>query len=188
MLQTNRCISQKTYYFSGIKTFWVIQNNSLPLECINKINKGKNAKQICTFDFSILYTKIPHDQLLDILYKAIDFVFKRGTRDYIAINKQGCTSWSSKKKGHHFVFTKSVLKEAIKFLLHDCFFSIENIIISYIIISYHNVVGIPMGSVQAHKEAHWFNAQRKFGTINVQKINNSFQFIDDLLSQNDDCP
>ena len=29
-----------------------MQNNSLPLECINKVNKRKNAKQINTFDFS----------------------------------------------------------------------------------------------------------------------------------------
>ena len=67
---------KKTYYFSGAKTFWVIQNNSLPLECINQINKRKNAKQISKFDFSTLYTKIPHDKLLDILYKVVDFVFK----------------------------------------------------------------------------------------------------------------
>ena len=104
---------KKTCYFSGTKTVWVIQNNSLPLECIKKINKRTNAKQISTFDFSTLYTKIPHDKLLHILYKLVDFVFKGGTRDYIIINKQGCASWSSKNRGHHFVFTKSLLKEAI---------------------------------------------------------------------------
>ena len=112
---------KKTYYSSGAKTFWVIQNNSLPLECIKKISKRKNAKQISTFDFSTLYTKIAHDKVLDILYEVVDFVFKGGTRDYILINKQGCASCSSKKRGHHFVFTKSLLKEAIKFLLHNCF-------------------------------------------------------------------
>ena len=37
----------------------------------------------------------------------------------------------------------------------------------------------------AHKEANWVKAQSKLGTINVQKINNSFQFIDDFLSLND---
>ena len=37
----------------------------------------------------------------------------------------------------------------------------------------------------AHKEADWVKAQRKLGTINVQKINNSCWFIDDLLSLND---
>ena len=57
------------------------------------------------------------------------------------------------------------------------------------------VIGIPMGSdpapflanlFLAHKEANWVKAQRNLGTINVWKINNSFQFIDDLLSLNDD--
>ena len=58
---------KKTYYISGAKTFWVIQNNSLPLECISKINKRKNAKQISTFGFSTLYTKTPRDKMVDIL-------------------------------------------------------------------------------------------------------------------------
>ena len=53
------------------------------------------SKNISTFDFSTLYTKMPHAKLLDILYKVVDFVFKEATRDYIVINKQGCTSWSS---------------------------------------------------------------------------------------------
>ena len=76
----------KTYYFSRI------QNDSFPLECINKINKRKNAKQISTFDVSTLYTKIPDNDLHDILYKVVDLVFKEGTRDYVVINKQGCAS------------------------------------------------------------------------------------------------
>ena len=66
-------------------------------------------------------------------------MFKGGTRDYIIINKQGCASWSSKKRGHHFVFAKSLLKEAIKFLLQNCFFSIGNITMI-------QVIGIPMGT------------------------------------------
>ena len=57
------------------------------------------------------------------------------------------------------------------------------------------VIGIPMKSLPApffanlflaHRKAYWVKGQGKLGTINVQKINNSFQFIDDLLSLNDD--
>ena len=73
---------KKAYYFSGAKTFRVIQNKSFPLECIKKINKTKNAEQISTFAFSTLYTKIPHGKLLDILYIVVNFVFKGGTRNY----------------------------------------------------------------------------------------------------------
>ena len=94
---------------------------------------------------------------------------KGGTRDYIIINKQGCGSWSSKKRGHHFVFTKSLLKEAIKFLSHNCFFSVGNITMI-------RVIGIPMGPdpaplyanfLLAHKEADWVKAQRKLGMISL---------------------
>ena len=38
----------------------------------------------------------------------------------------------------------------------------------------------------AHKEPKWVKVQRKFVTINFWKINNSFRFIDDLVSLNDD--
>ena len=81
-----------TYYFSWAKIFWVIQNNSLPLECINKINKRKNAKKISSFRFSTLYIKIPQDKLLAILFKVVDIVFKGVTRDYI-IRKENITSF-----------------------------------------------------------------------------------------------
>ena len=80
-----------------------------------------------------------------------------------------------------------MLKEAIKFLLYNCFFSTGNIIMI-------QVTGIPMESDPApffanlflvHKEGDWVKAQRMLETINVWKINNSFRFIDDLLSLND---
>ena len=64
------CYSQiDAYYFSGTKIFWAIQNNSLPKECFSKSKKRKNPKQISTFDFSTLYTKITHGKLFNTLYK-----------------------------------------------------------------------------------------------------------------------
>ena len=57
------------------------------------------------------------------------------------------------------------------------------------------VIGRTMGSeltpffadlFLSHKEADWVKAQRKFRAINIRKISNSFRFIDELLSLNDD--
>ena len=90
----------------------------------------------------------------------------------------------SKERGHHFVFTKSLLKGAMQSYI--TFFSIGNITIQ--------VIGIRMGSgpvpffgnlFLADKEAGWVKTKCKLGTINFQNINNSFRFIDDLLSLND---
>ena len=55
------------------------------------------------------------------------------------------------------------------------------------------VIGILVGSdpapfcenlFVAHKEADWVKTQGKLTTISAQQINNSFRFIDDLLSLN----
>ena len=49
------------YYSGGINTFWVVQDKEPVLKAIKKINKRMGAKTISTFDFSTLYTKIPHE-------------------------------------------------------------------------------------------------------------------------------
>ena len=49
------------------------------------------VKKTSTFDFSALYTNIPHDKLVDILHKVVHFELKGGARDYIVISKQRCT-------------------------------------------------------------------------------------------------
>ena len=82
----------------------------------------------------------------------MDFVFKGVTKDYIIINKQGCASCSS--RGHHFVFTKSWLKEVRTFILHNCFFFIGNIIMI-------QVIGIPMRSDPAPFFANFFVAHKE---------------------------
>ena len=92
--------------------------------------------------------------MINCVYFVVDFVFKGVTRDCIIINKQGCASWSSKKRGHHFVFTKSLLKEAIKFLLDNYFFSIGNITMI-------QIIGIPMGSDPAPFFANLFLAHKE---------------------------
>ena len=81
-------------------------------------------------------------------------MFKGGTRDYIVINKQGCASWSSKKMEKDFDFTRSLLKEAIKFILQNCFFSIGNITMIL-------VIGIPMGYDAAPFFANLFPANNE---------------------------
>ena len=54
---------------------------------------------------------MPHDKLLYILYKVVDFVFKGGIRDYIIINKQGRASRSSNEREHHFALLNHYLRK-----------------------------------------------------------------------------
>ena len=69
--------------------FWVIQNTDPVLAILKKINGKKSAKIISCFDFSTLYTNIPHNNILDKLNALVEFAFKGGNRNTICFNSNG---------------------------------------------------------------------------------------------------
>ena len=78
--------SDKCRFFTGVNTFWVIQNNRPVIDTINKLNKRNKAKSISAFDFSTLYANLLHDKLLSILHKLIGFSFNGGEHKFITIS------------------------------------------------------------------------------------------------------
>ena len=63
-------------FYSGVKKFWCIQNTVPVKKAVEKLSARNCAKSITTFDFSTLYTNIPHDKLIFVLDKLIDFCFQ----------------------------------------------------------------------------------------------------------------
>ena len=177
---------QKSFYFSGVKSFWPIQDNSSVIKNINKLNTRNRAKSITTFDFSTLYTSIPHDKLKNALREVINFGFKGGDKFYIGINKYGA-KWVNDKSSCPVTFDKASLKLAINFLLDQCYFNVGNLI-------FRQVIGIPMGSDPApfmanlflyFYENKWLESTKKHDLIKSRKFANVFRFIDDLCAIND---
>ena len=51
----------RSRFYSNFKQFWVVQNSFAIVEKLTKVDHKTNAKtMLCTFDFSTLYTTIPH--------------------------------------------------------------------------------------------------------------------------------
>ena len=178
---------KKVHYFSGVKTFWVIQNNEQPLESMARISERTNAKRITTFDFSTLYTKLPHNQLIMVMNKIIEFVFKGGTRDVVAINNRGVATWSSKRRNTCYYFTKQSIVKAVRYLINNSFFTLGKKL-------FKQTIGIPMGSDPApffanlflfYHEEQWISKQRKANNNIARKFGNTSRFIDDLVVLND---
>ena len=61
--------------FTGTKRWWIIGNNQDVLKIINEINETSHAKSVTTYDFSTLYTKIPHNSLKEALTVIIEKCF-----------------------------------------------------------------------------------------------------------------
>ena len=66
--------------------FWVVQNNKPVINSINELNKRRKATSVSTFEFSTLYTKLPHNKLLMVLNSLINFYFDGGENKYITVN------------------------------------------------------------------------------------------------------
>ena len=86
--------------YSGFHKMWILENSSQLKEEITRINNQSKAKCISTWDFSTLYTTIPHDKLIAEMEKLLSFVFKAKKSEYISV-KLGKAFFSNKEyKGY----------------------------------------------------------------------------------------
>ena len=62
-------------------SFWIINNSQQVLSSLSYLNKVSRAKHFDSFDFTTLYTNIPHDTLKTNLGALIEEAFKvRGAK------------------------------------------------------------------------------------------------------------
>ena len=174
----------KSKFFSGLNTFWVIQNNKPVLDALNKINKKSVAKSIVTYDFSTLYTKIPHKKLIYVMNKIVDFCFNGYTQHYLSVKNEKIEWTRSKPDGLYF--TKTSLKQAIRYLIENSYFMLGNML-------FLQTIGIPMGVDPApffanlflfFYESEWIKNKFKTNPEIVRFFFYIFRFIDDLINLN----
>ena len=172
-------------FLNNYNKFWVLQNSDPIIDILKHINRKRRAKSIATYDFSTLYTKLPHTKLIQQLSKVIDLVFKGGDKRYIQVSNYGTAFWSKYRKGVYF--TKTSLKAAISHLITNCYFVVGNIIM-------RQAIGIPMGIDPAPFWANLFlyTYEEQYvkttiasNPIKARHFHSTKRFIDDLCAIND---
>ena len=112
----------KCSFFTGVNTFWVVQNNKPVIDAMNGLIKRRKATSVSTFDFPTLYTKLPHDKLLMVLNSLIDFCFDGGENVYITVNNYGAR-WVKNIKDNVTCLSKQQIKDAVAYLLFNYYFT-----------------------------------------------------------------
>ena len=106
---------------------------------LNKLkSRGFRATSLSTYDFSTLYTTLPHNLIKEKLINLIEWTFKREGSPYIACNERQAFFTSEDTKRYKLWSCQNVC-EALIYLL-------DNIYIRFGTKLYRQIVGIPMGT------------------------------------------
>ena len=154
---------------------------------MNGLSKQRIVTSVLTFDFSTFYTNaLSHSKRLMVVNSLIDFCFDGGESKYITVNNYGAR-WVKNIKDNVICLNKQQIKDAVAYLLLNCYFTVGPKI-------FCQIIGIPMGSDPApffanlflyFYESKWMNELKKNDLIKARKLCNIFRFIDDLNSIND---
>ena len=129
-------LSEKIYANSGKNIFWSIKNTNDILLKLKNIDY--QASYISCYDFSTLYTTLPHNLIKEKLSLLIKNTYKSIGCKYIACTDSTAffTSDIDSKKSF---WTCNELCEALLFLLDNIFVKFKNVI-------FRQIVGVPMGT------------------------------------------
>ena len=98
--------------------FWSIKNS---WEVLNKLkSRGFRATSFSTYDFSTLYTTLPHNLIKEKLINLIEWTFKREGSPYIACNKRQAFFTSEDTKRYKLWSCQNVC-EALIYLLDNIY-------------------------------------------------------------------
>ena len=165
---------------------WIINNSLDVLHILDE--KQLSLKKVTTWDFSTLYTSLPHAKLKLQLHDLLERVFTTRGKTFIATNSYH-TFWTNDRKSTKYThFTYRQLCLAVDFLIDNIYVRFGNSV-------FRQVIGIPMGTNSAPLLAdlflHTFEYDFMLKTMKADmskavEFSNTFRYIDDLLSVNND--
>ena len=184
-LVKSHCISYcKTIYDrTGVSAMWIINNSLDVIQMIGR--KQFQATSVTTWDFSTLYTSIPHKKLKHRIHELLEKTYAVRRKSFIATDNFR-TFWTDEKKCNRYHFSCRDLCRAIDFL-------IDNIFVRFGGKVFRQVIGIPMGTNSAplladlflHTYEYAFIIKTMKGDITrALQLNKTFRYIDDLLCVN----
>ena len=172
---------------NGVNNMWILKNSTSLLSSLDQLDV-RTAKSVQTFDFSTLYTSIPHDLLKSRISNLVHNAFRKkdGSVRYTHIKLTRAKEYFTHNinGGGDNMFTADSICEMIEFL-------IDNIFVQFGGRLFRQVIGIPMGTNCAPLLADLFlysyenefldNMIRSGHRRLARSFNLCYRYIDDLI-------
>ena len=182
----------KVMLYSTVKLLLAIVMSIIfgPLKTLQRSSKScdfvtfRVLLKVSSFDFSILYTSLPHDLIKAKVLSLVNWCFNRELKSYL------CTSlkagfFSNKKYDSYRCWSCAELCEAFTFLM-------ENIYVQFDDMVYQQIVGIPMGTSCAPLIADLFlycyerdfmsDLQKSKRHDLIDMFNDTTRYLDDIFT------
>ena len=184
--QSHKFYCDRIHAYTGYNCMWIIQN-SLEIHEVLHTCRSK-ARNLQTYDFSTLYTSIPHDKLKEKVSSLVIKSFDSQNWKVICVKHDKAT-WCQIEKKNGIYLSCDAVVYLLHWLIDNTYVSIGNKI-------FKQCIGIPMGTDCAPYLANLFLYAYEFDFMNnlikqknwviLRKFNKCFRYIDDLLSINND--
>ena len=165
---------------------WIIHNSKAVHQMTSGFNRKKMCSNIRTYDFSTLYTNIPHNKLKKRLAQVIKEAFASSKKTRISVYARHA-NWVEKPRKGTFSVDCSGMIRLLNWL-------IDNIYVTFGDKVFRQKIGIPMGTDCApflanlflySYEKEWIDKQRKAKNWHILKsFKGCCRYIDDLLLMN----
>ena len=157
----NQAFCKAIKQYTGINMFFITDNFQKIASDIQHLNSRSKANSISTYDFTSLYTKITHANLITNMEWYIDLAFKgvnkRGKK-YLSVYSKSA-NWVASHHKNTCAFDTNTFKALIKFLINNAYFKCGDKIL-------WQKIGIPMGldpapqMANAHLHKYEFDFQQ----------------------------
>ena len=167
--------------------YWLIKNSDEVSEVVSEVNQRGQVSSIKTYDFSTLYTNLPHKELKERITRLVKESFEGLGKKYISVDRHYNAIWTKNKRRSWLLLSCEDVEAMLHFLLDNVFIQVGGKV-------FQQCVGIPMGTNCAPLlpelllHDYESSAMIRFSRTNGHPRAKSFEFtrlfIDDLISVN----
>ena len=185
--QAHKIYCDRIKSFTGFNFFWIIDNSMEVHKLLQNSTKNK-PRNVITYDFSTLYTSIPHVKLKEEIKLLVEKAYNGMNKKFIKVTKSRAY-WSNSKTTHTLAVTCNELTHMIEWLIDNTYVIVGNQVL-------RQTIGIPMGTDCAPFLANLFLFSYEFRYLNnllkqrnftvLNKFRRCARYIDDVLLINND--
>ena len=125
------------YRNSSVKGHWLIQNSEEVSDLVSEANSKGNIISIKTYDFSTLYTNLPHTELKERVHKLVSESFEGLDKKYISIDRNLWAHWTNTKRQSMLLLTPRKITKMLHFLLDNVYIQVGDHV-------FQQCIGIPI--------------------------------------------